>query len=83
MKLKIKCAGIVNKLNSRDDLQYISDSQEVKEIKAMLGYSNTIKLNDFDSFFVKVDNGDYEEIYGLSGIVPYFYKPIFKIDATY
>jgi len=53
MKVKIKCVGTVNNINTRQDLQYISDSQEVNEIKSILGFKNR-----FDSFFVKVNNGD-------------------------
>jgi ribosomal protein L32E len=47
MKIKIKCICTVNDLNNRKDLQYVSDSQEVTEIKSMLGFKNRIELNDF------------------------------------
>lgn len=33
-------------------------------------------LENYDSFFVLVNEGDYLEIYGTSGIVPYLWKEL-------
>jgi len=49
------------------DLQFIDTSQEVEEIKKHLGR----RAKEFDSFFVRVEDGDYAEVYGMRGIVPY------------
>ena len=65
-------------LNDRHDLQFISDSQEVAPIKDYLGWRYG-ELTDYDSFFVKVTDGDYEEAYGMIGIVPYLDKEVTKI----
>lgn len=67
----------VANLNTRHDLTFISDSQDVEALKEHLG-KNSI-AQDYDSFFVKVENGDYTEIYGMAGIVPYLSKLVRKI----
>jgi predicted house-cleaning NTP pyrophosphatase (Maf/HAM1 superfamily) len=75
----------VESINNRHDLQFISDSQDVAAVKEYLQCFKSlhqllnINLDDYDSFFVKVDEGDYSEIYGMVGIVPYLYKTLDKI----
>lgn len=73
--------GTVKDLNTRNDLQFLSDSQEVKTIKDYLG--NDSILNDFDAFFVKVDNGDYSEIYAIEGIIPELNKTVWQIGIWF
>jgi hypothetical protein len=51
----------------RDGLQFVSDSQDVAPIKEHLGEIAA----DYDAFFVGVEDGDYTEIWGIVGIVPY------------
>lgn len=72
--------GRVKDINLRDDLHFISDSQEVEEIKAQLGIED---LDYINSLFVKIDNGDYAEVYGISGIIPWLYKPVWLIEVKY
>jgi hypothetical protein len=81
MKLTINPAGVVKDINGRKDLQFISDSQDVNDIKYMLGLKP--ELSEYDSFFVKVENGDYSEIYGMTGIIPYLYRRLDKIELKY
>jgi len=75
----------VESINNRHDLQFVSDSQDVAAIKEYLqGFKAmhellNISLEDYDSFFVKIEDGDYTEIYGMAGIVPYLYKTLDKI----
>jgi hypothetical protein len=54
---------------------FVSDSQEVKSIKENLGEV----ADEFDSFFVKVGDGDYVEVWGIHGIIPFDSKLAFKI----
>ena len=49
------------------DLQFISDSQDVAPIKEHIGES----ASGYDAFFVRVEDGDYAEVWGICGIVPY------------
>lgn len=58
-----------------DDHQFVSDSQDVEAIKGNLG----VIAQEFDSFFVKIQDGDYVSVYGLEGIVPLKSKPVWKI----
>ena len=75
----------VESINTRTDLQFISDSQDVAAVKEYLQGLKAvhellnISLDDYDSFFVKVEDGDYSEVYGMAGIVPYLYKSLDKI----
>lgn len=57
------------------DVIFISDSQDVAAVKEYIG----TKASDYDSFFVRIVDGDYHAAYGLSGIVPWLRKPIDQI----
>lgn len=52
------------------DLQFVSDSQDVDFIKQHCGSI----ANEFDAFFVSIKDGDYTEIWGIHGIVPFNQK---------
>lgn len=56
-----------------DEFQFISDSQDVEVIQDFL---NTHR---YDSFYVKTKDGEYEEIYGMYGIIPYKDKEVIKL----
>ena len=64
----------VKDINNRSDLIFVVDSQDVAIIHN--GYHGTAKYN---SFFVKIDNGEYLELYGLTNTVPYLDQPIHRI----
>jgi hypothetical protein len=64
----------VDKLPNKDYI-FVSDSQDTKEIKSCIGR----KTYGFDSFFVLVRDGDYLEVWGMKGIIPYLYKELTKI----
>jgi hypothetical protein len=49
-----------------NNLQFISDSQDVASIKDHIGR----KARDFNAFFVKVGDGDYDEVWGIEETVP-------------
>lgn len=57
------------------EMQFISDSQEVELIKHDLD----IEEKEFNSFFVLVENGDYSEVYGMFGIIPYTDNTVYKV----
>lgn len=56
--------SIVNALAK--DLDFTTDSLEVKAIQ-----ESVRDASDYDAFFVRVGNGDYTEIWGMAGTVPY------------
>jgi len=64
---------IVN--NIPEDFTFVSDSQDVEPIKEHLGEI----ANDYDAFFVKIQDGDYEAVYGMVGIVPYLSKLVTRL----
>jgi hypothetical protein len=73
-----ECAVLsVVALNSRADLQFISDSQDTAAIRfdfgpAWLGF-------DYDSYFVRIEDGEYKEVWGMAGIVPYLSKIVTRV----
>ena len=69
----------ISDLNSRHDLQFVSDSQDVEAIKNYVGIKPTDAINTYDSFFVKIQDGEYVELYGMVGIIPYLDKEVVKI----
>ncbi len=54
-----------------------TDGQDVDAIKEHFG--NSAQLADFEGFFVKVGNGDYDTVYAFSGTVPGKGKSLYKI----
>lgn len=55
-------------------LAFISDSQDVKAIRESCGL-----LLPFDSFFVATDNGEYTEVWGMFGIVPFDNRSVYPV----
>lgn len=66
---------------SRPDLQLATDSQDVEYIKEYFGNRPAIK--DFDGFLVKIEDGEYTEVYGFEGNIAWTSKPIYKITRTF
>ena len=60
-----------------ETLQLATNSQDVDWIKDHLG--NHIDVLDFGGFLYQVEGGDFTEIYGFFGNVPYNEKPVFRI----
>lgn len=73
-----KEAGTIKEIQERKDLTLVTDSQDVEEIKEYFGKRPAVK--EFDGFFVKIDKGDFVEVYGFHGIVPNVEKSLFKIE---
>lgn len=48
-------------------LQFVSDSQDVQAVKEHVGPN----ANGYDAFFVGIEDGDYTEVWGICGIIPY------------
>lgn len=76
-----KRSGTIFNLDSRRDLQLVTDSQDTEAVKEYFG--NDPNVQDFDGFFVKVEDGDYTEVYGFYGGVPRSYLDVFKITRTF
>jgi hypothetical protein len=64
-------------LNSRHDLQFISDSQDTAEVRFDFGPS--WDGFEYDSYFVRIDDGEYKEIWGMCGIVPLLSKLVTRL----
>lgn len=73
----------VNWLDSK--MVFVSNSQDVQAIKNDLGYQAkmpngyTFHLKDIDAFFVEITDGDYGEIWGMSGIIPYNTREVIRV----
>jgi hypothetical protein len=65
----------VSELDKKSDLQFVNADYEVSEIKKYAGKS----ADDYDSFFVKIKDGDYSEIWGITGIVPTLTKTAYRV----
>jgi len=77
-KVDAKPIGTIRDINDRKDLILVDTSQDVEEIKKYLG--SPPWFDDFGGCFVKVGEGDYEEIYCYEGSVPYLEKTLYKIE---
>lgn len=67
---------IVASLGSR--LRFVSDPQEVKPIKEFIGKD----ADGYDSFFVQIGAGWYQEVWGMCGIVPHMSKLVTKLKPS-
>ena len=76
-EIKDKYAGVIGDLEDRNDLQLVTDSQDVQDIKDYFG--NAPAVEDYDGFFVKVGDGELDEVYAFVGSIPVLNKPIFEI----
>jgi hypothetical protein len=71
MKLNSRPKGTMTAVAALpSELQFVSDSQDVAPIKEYIGAD----ADGYDAFFVHVEDGDYTEVWGIVGIVPYLSK---------
>lgn len=61
--------------NLGQHLQFISDSQDVHAIREHLGED----AGNYDAFFVDVRDGEYVELWGMVGSVPYNSKLVSRL----
>lgn len=76
VQAEIEFAGHISDLNERTDLQLVTDSQDVRALEENLGIKH-----EFDGYFVKIENGEYTEVYGYPGSVPDLYKAIYRVKV--
>jgi len=68
---------VVSDLESDPDLMLLSDSQDIQAVADYLGNPDWF---DYGCLFVKVDDGDYSEIYGCESSVPYLTEWVDTIE---
>lgn len=66
----------VNQLTDSHKIEFVSNSQDVAAVE---DYTPVETHNLYDSYFAEVQDGDYTQIWGMSGIVPYLTKSLVKI----
>ena len=59
-----------------NNLQFMSDSQDVQAVRDYLGDDIA---SEYDSFFIEILDGDYGKVYGMFGIVPYLSREVTRI----
>ncbi len=72
-----KFVGNIESINERKDLTLLTDSQDVQAVKDHFG--NPEWFDEFDGCFVKVKDGEYEEVLCFEGIVPNLNKSLYEI----
>ena len=63
----------VEDLNDRDDLILLDIDYEVAEMNEELGWG-------YGCYFVKCGDGEYEEVYGMYGSIPYLDNAVYKLE---
>ena len=66
---------LVADLQDRHDLVLVDTSQDVRAILRDLG----VHPRAYGALFVKVENGDYAEVYGIESNIPYTFRSITKL----
>ncbi len=74
-------AGTVGSLEKKPYLNLVDDSTEVEFIKSYFGDRPAVR--DFGGFMVKIEDGEFTEVYGFEGNIGYTYKPVWKITRTF
>ena len=75
-------AGTVGEFDKTKPYLGVADtSQDVEAIKEYFG--NRPAVEQFDGFLVKVEDGEYAEVYGFEGNIAYTWKPVYKITRTF
>lgn len=83
-KIEVKPCGFISDIQNRSDLSLVTDSQDVRAVKEMLGSGKELTdLDEFDGLFVKVGEGKYTEVYGFSGTVPVLNKRLSCITSVF
>lgn len=67
----------VSDIDKDSAYQLITDSQEIKSIGSYLGKRQL--ANKYGCLFIKINDGDYDSIYGCVRNIPYLDEPIIKI----
>lgn len=62
----------IKDLENRNDLILLQNDGDILELQ-----SET--CTEFDGYFVKIEGGEYKEIYGFCGQIPLFAKTAYKI----
>lgn len=70
MAVRIDHTITVEQLPDDPRIAFVSDYQEVETIKSNLGEGT----EEYDSFFLIVDDGEYVSVWGMEGIVPLLAK---------
>jgi len=60
-----------------NEFELVTDSQEIGSIAANLG----IDLDDYGCLFVEVLDGEYGQVYGCSGNIPYLMDTAYLIKG--
>ena len=68
--------GTIRNLQDREDLVLTTNKQDIEFIKSYFGNP---KWWDFDGCFVKIEHGEYKEVYCFEGTVPTLDKTVYKI----
>lgn len=77
MKILNTPTSTVAALNNQLDLSFVSDSQGVAAVRE--GFGAGWLGNDYDAYFVACGEGEYTEIWGMCGSIPYNSKLVSKL----
>ena len=87
VSLSIGKAASLNCIESRREsagkkrLHLLTDSQDVQSVKDSFG--NKKALDRFECFFVSIENGDIETVYGCENSVPSSDETVYNINLRY
>jgi hypothetical protein len=65
----------IKDIQKRQDLHFVDLSQEIDWIKDFIGEN----AKNYDTFFVKIEDGDFTEVYGIDGTIPYLDTFLYRI----
>ncbi|MCW3994946.1 MAG: hypothetical protein NWE98_02200 [Candidatus Bathyarchaeota archaeon] len=88
MEIKISYYGRIEELNKRTDLELVTNSQDTEAIKEYLGGTDKRtktrrQLKEYALFFVKIEEGEYTEIYASTYSTAWLNAPIDRIEILY
>lgn len=69
----------IRDIDGRDDFTLVDVDTDVEATKDMLADKDK---NDFDGFFVKIEDGEITQAYGFSGNIPNLDKSLTRVETT-
>ena len=74
---KLQYVDVVRVDELRPELQFVSDSQDTAAIR--FDFGPQWDGFEYDSYFVRIADGEYKEIWGMCGIVPRLDKMVTRL----
>lgn len=79
--IRVTKAGTVGDLDKTAPELALFEGQEVEDLKEHFGHHP--KIDQFGGFLVRIEDGEYTEVYGFHGSIAHVNKSVYKITQSF